>query len=183
MPAMNGNAHTMKKVVRVLFVAVVVFFAIAHADRAYALDPSLIIVSPAPGEVVASTTVNAIIDTDVGLADTPDGSGYVVEFWMDAPTSDRTRVIVTNQRGYIFQNVSAGLHTLRVAIADRAPNGTLTPFTESSVEFEVAPPIELPVVGSISWYSVFRDGVIFSFPIIALALLFLWMHFIIRRQH
>lgn len=151
------------------------------AIPARALDPSLRIISPAPGEVVESNTVNAIIETDVGLASSPTAPGYIVQLWLDTPSADPSRAITTHQRGYIFDYVPAGLHTLRVAISGREANGVITKYTESSVDFEVAPPPTLPVVGAVSWYSLLRDGIIFSFPIIALALLFLWMHLIIRR--
>lgn len=162
----------------ILALAIVLF----SARSVFALDPALIIVSPAPGEVVASSTVNAIIDTDVALAETTDASGYVLLLWMDGSTDDITHALKIVQRGYIFNKVSAGLHTLHVAIADQSAKGAITKISESKVDFEVAPPVELPVVGHVSWYSLLLDALVFSFPIVALALLFLWMHFIIYRK-
>ncbi len=152
------------------------------AKQALALDPTLTIVSPSPGEVVASSTVNAIIDTDVALAETKDASGYVVLLWLDASPDDVSHALKTVQRGYIFNEIPAGLHTLHAAIADQSASGAITKVSESSVDFEVAPPVLVPVVGHVSWYSLLLDGLIFSFPIVALALLFLWMHFIIYRK-
>lgn len=169
---------------RFWFQGLISAFALALflAQPAFALDPSLVIVSPAPGEVVASSTVNAIIDTDVALAETIEGDGYVLLLWLDGTTDDISRALKTIQRGYIFKEVSAGLHTLHVGIAGQSATGVVTKISESQVDFEVAPPVELPVVGQVSWYSLLLDALVFSFPIVALALLFLWMHFIIYRK-
>lgn len=163
-----------------LVVAIAMFFLCAKP--ALALDPTLTIVSPSPGEVVASSTVNAIIDTDVALAETAQASGYVLLLWLDASPDDVSHAFKTTQRGYIFNEVPAGLHTLHATIADQSVSGIITKVSESSVDFEVAPPVALPVVGHVSWYSLLLDGLVFSFPVVALALLFLWMHFIIYRK-
>ncbi len=169
---------------RFWFQGLISAFALALflAQPVFALDPSLVIVSPSPGEVVTSQTVNAIIDTDVALAETVEADGYVLLLWLDGSTDDISRALKTVQRGYIFHDVPAGLHTLHVAVASQSASGAISRVSESSVEFEVAPPLELPIVGRVSWYSLLLDALVFSFPIVGLALLFLWMHFIIYRK-
>lgn len=178
---MKNVKYKIKKQKLAIFIIVGVLF-FSHA--AQALEPTLIILSPAPGEVVPSTTVNVIIDTDVGMASSVTAPGYFLELWLDGSPEDPSRAIATVQRGYIFEHVKPGLHTLHVAVADRSEAGVINVLTQSSVDFEVAPFKDaiVPAVSGISWYSLARDALIFSFPIVGLAFLFLWMLFLIQRK-
>lgn len=162
------------------FLVVSLFFA----SPIHAFEPRLIIMSPAPGEVVASDTLNVLIDMDGVLAPNLESPGYSIALFLDDNSEDLERAIRTVQRGYIYPSMKPGLHTLTAQLVDRDATGVVTVATTDTVEFQVSPlpGVPVPGIGPVSWYAVARDALIMVFPIVSLAILFFWMSYIIHKR-
>lgn len=97
------------------------------ADR-----PALTILSPAPGEVVASNMVKAI----VSVAGAEVGKNAALLFWLDVPARAAENARPLNfGTEYEFSGVPSGLHTLWVELT-RTDYTSFTPKIEAVVEFE-----------------------------------------------
>lgn len=94
--------------------------------------PSLTILSPAPGEVVASNTVKAIVSVEGATV----GKDSALLFWLDVPsrTAENARPLNFGTE-YEFSGVPSGLHTLGVELT-RTDYTSFTPKIEAAVEFE-----------------------------------------------
>ena len=95
--------------------------------------PSLTIISPAPGEVVASNAVKVIVDV-VGATV---GKDSALLFWLDVPSAHTAENAKPLNFGaeYEFSKVPSGLHTLAVELV-RTDYTSFTPKIEAAVEFE-----------------------------------------------
>lgn len=164
-----------------LFFLVVSLFS---ASPLHAFEPRLIIMSPAPGEVVASDTLNVLIDVDGELASNFESPGYSIALFLDDNSENLERAVRTVQRGYIYPLIKPGLHTITAKLIDRDAEGVLRIVTTDTVEFQVSPlpGVPVPGIGPVSWYAVARDALIIVFPIVSLAILFFWMSYIIHKR-
>ncbi len=122
----------LKKITLPLFLAALLF----STTQTSALEPRLIIMSPAPGEVVASETLNVLIDTEVALVEEVGGTGYSIALSLDDQTKDLGRAVHIAGRGYIYPSIEPGLHTLTATLLDRDGEGKVSVVTSDTVEFQ-----------------------------------------------
>lgn len=99
----------------------------------HAQTPTVTILSPAPGEVVAGSAIQfeALVPRNFTVGE----DGYL-RFWLDARERlPENAVLVEQGTKHTFERVPGGLHTLFVELI-RSDRTSFSPKVEAAVEFE-----------------------------------------------
>lgn len=131
--------------IRITFSALLLFAASTLCTRAQT-QPALLIVSPAPGEVIAGDRVNVVVRLPAHLklvdpqqkGEHVEGEGHL-HIWIDTfPKHDNgLSQVLTDRLTYTYENVFSGLHTIHAEFL-RNDHLRYDPPNAAEVQFETS---------------------------------------------